>query len=91
MGNNIEFNPSAFKHGVTEADILAAFQSKVYEGTLLDFSDKYAIIGFDVAGKPIEVMYNIINSESINVFHAMKCRKGVIKELEKAGVRLWHA
>jgi hypothetical protein len=49
---------------------------------LEDFENKYTIVGFDTAGNLLEIMYNIINSESINIFHAMKCRKSVINQLK---------
>jgi hypothetical protein len=37
--------------------------------------NKYLVIGFDPAGKLLEVMYNVVDDQTINVFHAMKCRK----------------
>jgi hypothetical protein len=40
------------------------------------------LIGFDTKGNLIEVMYNIIDENSINIFHAMKCRKEYLKLLE---------
>jgi hypothetical protein len=45
------------------------------------FDNKYAVIGFDLSGNPMEVMYNIIDEHSINIFHAMKCRDTFRKEL----------
>ena len=66
MKDSIYFNPAAFKHGVTESDIRKAIETKIYEGSLEDFVDKYTIIGFNAAGNLLEIMYNIINSESIN-------------------------
>ena len=36
--------------------------------------DKHLLIGFDRGGNLLEVMYNDIDDDSINVFHAMKCR-----------------
>jgi hypothetical protein len=82
MEDNIQFNPSAFKHGFTEADIRKVIETKIYEGQLEDFINKYTIIGFDRAGNLLEIMYNIIDSESINIFHAMKCRKSMMKQLK---------
>jgi hypothetical protein len=38
------------------------------------YDNKYAIIGFDKKGNLIEIMYNLIDEQSINVFHAMRCR-----------------
>jgi len=37
---NIEFNPAAFKHGVTEADIRWAFDTARYDG-MIDESEEY--------------------------------------------------
>jgi hypothetical protein len=48
-----------------------------------------SVVGFDVAGNPLEVMYNQIDDETINVFHAMKCRKSF---REQVGLEemVWH-
>jgi len=75
MDSGIEFNKSAFKHGITEADIEWAFLHPIRNGLLENYDNKYLLIGFDRHGNPIEIMYNRINEEKINVFHAMKCRK----------------
>ena len=82
MEDSIQFNPSAFKHGFTSADICKVIETKIYEGQLEDFANKYTIIGFDTAGNLLEIMYNIIDSDSINIFHAMKCRKSVLKQIK---------
>ena len=77
-GIRIEFNPSAFKHGCTENDIYKAFDTFYYDGDVIDDVDaenKYLLIGLDLNANLIEVMYNVIDENSINVFHAMKCRK----------------
>ena len=74
----IEFNPSAFKHGIREADIRFAFDTACYDGKLdendEDNRDKYLLIGFDRSANPLEIVYNVIDEDTINVFHAMKCR-----------------
>jgi len=74
----IEFNPSAFKHDVSEADIRRAFDTAEYDGWFNEGKgqdkDKYLLIGFDSKGNPLEVLYNIIDDNTINVFYAMKCR-----------------
>jgi hypothetical protein len=49
----IEFNPSAFKHGVSEADIRWALRTKVYDGPVDDDPNKCAVIGFDLVGLPL--------------------------------------
>ena len=78
MHLEIEFNPCAFKHGVSEADIRYAFDTGCYDGKLDENDeedrDKYLLIGFDRNANPLEIMYNVIDENTINVFHAMKCR-----------------
>ena len=70
----IEFNPSAFKHGVNEADIRLAILNALYDDVLDDTDNKHLVLGFDRNGNLLEILYNIINEDSINVFHAMNCR-----------------
>jgi len=71
----IEFNPSAFNHGITEAAIKRAFINVIYDDIWDEFDDKHLLIGFDNNGTLLEIMYNVIDEQSINVFHAMECRK----------------
>jgi hypothetical protein len=78
--DKIYFNPSAFKHGFTQKDILKAIESKIYEGSVEGYENKYAIIGFDSKGNLLEILYNMIDNENINIFHAMKCRNSFIKQ-----------
>jgi hypothetical protein len=66
--------PSAYKHGYTQDDIKRAFRTKIYEGLLRGEDDTNVIIGFDTVANPIEVFYNIIDDETIRVFHAMALR-----------------
>ena len=61
--------------GVSEADIRKAIDMFVYEDPLEDFDNKYLLLGFDTKGLLLEVMYNNIDADTINVFHAMPCRK----------------
>ncbi|MDR1287464.1 MAG: hypothetical protein LBK08_07635 [Treponema sp.] len=72
---DIEFNPSAFKHGVTETDIRFAFDNKLFDHPVTRQEEKNLLVGFDVRLNPIEILYNEINDHTVNVFHAMKCRK----------------
>jgi hypothetical protein len=81
MDNKILFVQSAFKHGVNEDDIQKAIETKIYDGLLENHDNTYAIVGFDAAGNPLEVFYNIIDDETINIFHAMRCRDTVIAQL----------
>ena len=79
----IKFNRSAFKHWYTEADILRAFETFIYEDPIEDAENKYLLIGFNTVGNLIEVMYNKIDDDAINVFHAMPCRKGFHELIEQ--------
>jgi hypothetical protein len=83
----IEFNQAAFTHNVTEADIRFAFDTSRYDGSIdEDESDnKYLVIGFDRNANPLEIMYNVIDDNTINVFHAMKCRKGFLHFIKARG------
>ena len=83
MSLEIFYNGSAFKHGITIADIDNAISLFLFDNAIDGEYDKYLLIGFDTNGNLIEIMYNVINDNSINVFHAMKCRKEYIKLLER--------
>jgi hypothetical protein len=72
---NVIFNPSAFKHGVTEADIRFAFENKFFDHPVASQEEKNLLIGLDKQLNPIEVLYNEIDNYTVNVFHAMKCRR----------------
>jgi len=86
MHVEIMFNKSAFKHGVTEQDIRSALTTFLVDIAIDDSGDEYEkflIIGFDTKGNLLEVMYNIMDEQNINIFHAMKCRKEYLKLLER--------
>ena len=70
----IEFNPSAFKHSITETAIRHAIINVIYDDIWDDGADKHLLLGFDNNGNPLEIMYNVIDEKTVNVFHAMKCR-----------------
>ncbi|MHC6203964.1 hypothetical protein ACYULU_12315 [Breznakiellaceae bacterium SP9] len=77
MDINIKFSKSAFKHGVSEADIRWAIDTIKYDGFLEndeDAENKQLLIGFDRNANPLEIYYNILDSDTVRVFHAMKCR-----------------
>ena len=75
MVPEIIYTPSAFKHGVTKDNIVRAFETFIYEDMLEDFDNKHLLLGFNLVGNLIEVMYNRISNGAIKVFHAMPCRK----------------
>ena len=70
----IKFNRAAFKHGITAAGILWAFQTYIFEDPVEGDDNKFLLIGFDTKANPIGVMYNRIDKDRINVFHAMPLR-----------------
>ncbi|MDR1429157.1 MAG: hypothetical protein LBI85_02615 [Spirochaetaceae bacterium] len=70
----IIFNETAFKHGVTEADIRWAFKTFKYDQLVEGEENKYLLLGFNIQGNLIEVIYKEINDHRVNVFHAMPCR-----------------
>jgi hypothetical protein len=74
MDKNIKFNPAAFKHGISEASIRYVLNYPKYEGPLEEYENKYIVVGFDNSGNLLEILYNRMDNETINVFHAMKCR-----------------
>ena len=83
MYAKIKFNQAAFKHNVTEADILRAFETFIYEDPIENAENKYLLLGFNLNGNLLEIMYNRIDEDSINVFHAMPCRKAFHKLAEE--------
>jgi hypothetical protein len=78
----IEFNESAFKHGCTEADICNAIAAWLYDDLWDAETDKHLLIGFDLNGNVLEVMYNANDDQTLNVFHAMKCRNIYLRLLD---------
>ena len=44
---NVEFNPSAFKHGITEEDIRFAFDNKLFDHPIAGQEEKNLLIGLD--------------------------------------------
>jgi len=79
----VEFNPSAFNHGISEAAIRKAITNVVYDDIWDEAADKHLLMGFDHNGNLLEIMYNVIDDESINVFHAMECRNIYSRLLDK--------
>ena len=77
----IEFNEAAFKHGLTEANIRYAMWHPLHEQLLESFENKWLVIRYDTIGNLIEVAYNIIDDDTVNVFHAMPCRKKFLNQI----------
>ncbi|MFP3041293.1 hypothetical protein LQZ19_05670 [Treponema primitia] len=86
MDVGIEFTQSAFKHGINEIDIRWAIDTAKYDGSLEDDEDaenKRVLIGFDRNARTLEIFYNVLDSDTVRVFHAMKCRNSFKHLLEK--------
>jgi uncharacterized DUF497 family protein len=83
LDTKVLFNNSAFKHGVTKADIRSALRNFLFDEADVNDPDKYLAIGFDLNGNLLEVIYKVIDENTVNVFHAMKCRKEYIKLIER--------
>jgi len=75
----IEIRQSAYKHGCTYDDIMNCYRYPITTKILATEESKYLYIGFDMSGKPIELLVNH-NAVSI-IFHAMKLRKAFEKLL----------
>jgi hypothetical protein len=65
--------PSALKHGITEANIRHAILNWRYDDIVEDDPGKHLLIGFDSNANLLEIMYNVIDEQTVRVFHAMKC------------------
>jgi hypothetical protein len=84
MGQNVVFVPSAFKHDISEENILWALQNHLTDSAIEDDDGaKFLVIGFDKSGKLLEIMYNLIGEHTIKVFHAMKCRRTFYEKLKE--------
>jgi len=88
MGQKVVFVPSAFKHDVSEENILWALQNHLTDSAIDDGNGdgdgtKYLVIGFDKSGNLLEIMYNLVSEQTIKVFHAMKCRKTFYEKLKE--------
>ena len=80
---DIIFIPSAFNHGVTEADIRWAFKTAEYDSPLEGDENKHLLIGFNTSANLLEILYNELNDGRVRVFHAMPCRNKYIPLLNQ--------
>jgi uncharacterized DUF497 family protein len=69
----VKFVPSAFKHGITRADIYHVLNNVEYDDVFDDDNEKHLVLGFDSNVNLLEILYNVIDEQTIKVFHAMKC------------------
>jgi uncharacterized DUF497 family protein len=70
----VEYAASAFKHNISAADIYNAILTPVYDDIQDTDEDKHLLLGFDRTLNLLEIVYNVIDEQTIKVFHAMKCR-----------------
>jgi hypothetical protein len=70
-----KFNESAFNHDIIEEDIKMAFTRPLFDGLIEGYSNKFLLTGFDTRGIFLEIMYNLIDENTVYVFHAMPCRR----------------
>lgn len=68
------FRTSAFKHDLKEADIRHAFETCRYMGQYGNRENVFLLLGFDMKINPFEILFNEIEGNTVNVFHAMPCR-----------------
>ena len=84
---NILFRSSAFKHNLTEDEIIYAFsnivKSKRMENAKFDFENIWAV-SILPNGKSCELIYFYQDIDNVVIFHAMSpARKTFVKELER--------
>jgi len=79
---DVRYSESAFKH-VTKEDIKRAMINVIYDDILDDDKDKHLLMGFDGNSNLLEILYNVIDDDTIRVFHAMKCTDEFIKLLDR--------
>ena len=75
MEQEFIFRDTAFKHNLTEADIRHAFETCCYVGQYQNSTNVLLLLGFDMNANPVEILYNELVDNGINVFHAMPCQK----------------
>jgi hypothetical protein len=69
----VKFAPSAFKHGITRADIYHVLNHAEYDDVLYNDNEKHLVLGFDTKANLLEILYNVIDEQTVRVFHAMPC------------------
>ena len=80
---------SAFKHGVTEADIHLAFKTVKYDSPMdgdegiANVVERRLLIGFNTNANLLEIMYYELDDGTACVFHAMPCRNKFIPLLNQ--------
>jgi hypothetical protein len=83
MGIVIMFSQSAFKHGISKDDIRRAFTLKLFDHPLEGDEEKNLLVGFDAHANLIELLYNVVDDDTVRVFHAMPCRNTFIAMIDE--------
>jgi adenylate kinase family enzyme len=78
----VRYSESAFKH-VSKEDIKHALLNAIYDDMLDEDREKHLLIGFDMNLNLLEILYNVLNDETIRVFHAMKCTEKYLKLINR--------
>lgn len=79
----MDVHPSAPKHGIAESDIRAAALSPAYIADLDDDSPARQLrLGFDQAGRLLELVVLTFDSGNQFVIHAMKARSEYLDLLD---------
>ncbi len=72
----MKVNPSALRHGVSAEDALYAAEHCVYLGELDEASPaRRLLLGFDTAGRLLELVVLTFDSGNMLLIHAMKARR----------------
>ena len=58
-----------------EEDIRSAFARRILDYIMPNEENKYLLLGLARDASLLEIMYNVLEGDVINVFHAMKCRR----------------
>jgi hypothetical protein len=72
---------SAYKHGISDNDIMMVFENAISSIALDEFPPKVMLFGFDSIGRALEVGYFVNDSGTNIIIHAMKLRKSYFKYL----------
>ncbi|MDY5133843.1 hypothetical protein [Actinotignum urinale] len=89
----MKIHSHAFKHGLTPDQIIHAFTTSGSERFIrprdkhLD-PPRWALIGFDSAGRPIELVAVELATNDALIIHANYLTKGFLKETQQKGKRL---
>ena len=51
-----------------------------------DRENVYLLWGFDTKANPVEILYNEIDENGVNVFHAMPCQSRFLRLFEDGGM-----